>query len=68
MAFGNVYYPADPYDIESLPDLSRYGKSLDKYFQALSEQDTVIVPDRPLPDILKWFSTETVGENDYFED
>ncbi len=67
-AFGNVYYPADPYDIESLPDLSRYGKSLDKYFQALSEQDTVIVPDRPLPDILKWFSTETVGENDYFED
>ncbi|MBO6535985.1 MAG: hypothetical protein JJ966_07145 [Balneolaceae bacterium] len=67
-AYGNVYFPVDPYDASSVPDLSAYGKNMDKYFNALARQDTVLVPDRPLPDILKWFSTETVGENDYFED
>ena len=67
-AYGNVYFPVDPYDRSSIPDLSAYGKNVDIYFDALAKQDTVLVPDRPLPDILKWFSTETVGENDYFED
>lgn len=66
--FGNVYYPVDPYDPESMPFLEKYGITLFPYFDALSKQDTIIVPDRPLPKIFEWFSTESVGENDFFDE
>lgn len=67
-SFDNVYYPVDPKSRESMPDLEKYGVTLNPYFEAFSKQDSVVIPDRPLPKIFQWFETETVGENDYFED
>ncbi len=66
--YGNIYHPVDPTNREHFPELEKYGITYTPYFNALQKQDSVHIPDRPLPQILEWFSTETVGENDYFEE
>lgn len=67
-SYGNVYFPVDPSDHEQMPDLQAYGVNLEAYWKARAVQDSVRIPDRPLPDLFKWFETETVGENDFFEE
>jgi hypothetical protein len=65
--YNNLYHPLDPRDLESLPDLSRYGFDLSEYIEAYLQQDPVIVPDMKLPSFLQWIETQTTGINDFFE-
>jgi hypothetical protein len=66
-SYDNLYHPLDPRDLESLPDLSRYGFDLSAYIDAYHKQGPVVVPDMELPRFLKWLETQTTGINDFFE-
>jgi hypothetical protein len=66
-SYDNIFRPFDPRDSTQLPNLSKYGISFDRYLDGLKQQGDLTIPDRPLPEILKWFETDSVGENDYFD-
>lgn len=67
-SYDNIYHPLNPRDTTSFPDLSTYGVNYDIYFEELSNQGEVVIPERPIPDFLKWIETQTTGINDYFEE
>jgi hypothetical protein len=53
-SYENVFKPLDPRNPTELPDLSGVGINYGSYLQALSESPPVVIPDRELPDWLKW--------------
>ncbi|MEO9885222.1 MAG: hypothetical protein ABJR05_00695 [Balneola sp.] len=67
-SYDNIYHPLNPRDTTLFPDLSNYGVNYDIYFNALDDQGEVSIPDRPIPEFLKWIETQTTGVNDYFEE
>lgn len=67
-SYDNIYHPVNPRDITQFPDLSAYGVNYDLYFEALDNQGEIVIPDRPIPEFLKWIETNTTGINDYFEE
>jgi len=67
-SYDNIYHPVNPRDTTQFPNLSRYGVNYDEYFDALSRQGKIVVPDRPIPEFLQWIETQTTGVNDYFEE
>ena len=67
-SFDNIYHPVNPRDSTQFPDLRRYGVNYDEYFKAFSKQEEVLIPERPIPEILQWIETNTTGINDYFEE
>jgi hypothetical protein len=67
-SYDNIYHPVNPRDTTQFPDLSRYGVNYDVYFDALSKQAEIEIPDRPIPEFLQWIETQTTGVNDYFEE
>ncbi len=67
-SYDNIYHPVNPRDTTQFPNLSRYGVNYDLYFEALANQGEIAIPDRPIPEFLKWIETQTTGINDYFEE
>ena len=67
-SYDNIYHPVNPRDTTQFPDLSLYGVSYTSYFEALSKQGEIEIPERPIPDFLRWIETQTTGINDYFEE
>jgi|GEM_PF-2076024 len=67
-SYNNIYHPVNPKDLSQFPDLSKYGVNYESYIEALSKQDSVFIPDRPIPEFLQWIETNTTGINDYFEE
>lgn len=55
--YDNVYKPFDPRRPEQLPDLSRLGYDYQPYLEALARQGEVTIPDRALPEWLRWLET-----------
>ncbi|XWN36909.1 MAG: hypothetical protein ROO71_13220 [Balneola sp.] len=67
-SYDNIYHPVNPRDTTQFPKLSKYGVNYSTYFEALGKQDSVIIPDRPIPEFLQWIETNTTGINDYFDE
>ncbi|MEQ9264448.1 MAG: hypothetical protein RLN81_04460 [Balneolaceae bacterium] len=67
-SYDNIYHPVDPRDTDQLPNLEKYNVDYSRYLLALSKQDSISIPDRPLPEILKWIETNTTGVNDFFDE
>jgi hypothetical protein len=70
-SYDNLFRPIDVRDSTELPDLSKYGIKFTIFRKGLGDQlqsGKMTIPYRPLPDIAKWFETDTVGVNNYFEE
>lgn len=65
-SYDNIYHPVNPRDTTQFPDLKKYGVNYESYIEALSKQDSILIPDRPIPEFLQWIETNTTGINDYF--
>jgi hypothetical protein len=57
-SYDNLFKPFDPRIAEELPDLSQFGYDYQPYLKALKQQPRVEVPERELPDWLKWLDAE----------
>ena len=68
--YDNVFRPLDVRDSTELPVLKKYNISFREFKSGLNDQlnrGELIIPDRDLPKALKWFETDSVGVNNFFE-